>query len=97
MTGVASWEFLLHLPFDLAIILGRRRFRSPMVSDFLIRAPADPGSTSPALQILYFVCRISMVLHIWFFAWNFNATEEVPCQTLVWVTKSPSTRATREG
>ncbi|KAG8883365.1 RNA helicase required for poly(A+) mRNA export [Tulasnella sp. 332] len=38
-------------------------------------------------MILYFFCRICMVLHIFAFAVNLNAIQEVPCQRLMWICK----------
>jgi len=63
LCGITIWEFACHLPFDLQILAGRRKFQWPM--------------------ILYFICRWSMVLHVFSFAININTTTEIPCQGVV--------------
>jgi hypothetical protein len=44
-------------------------------------------------QLLYFACRISMVLHIAFFALNLNTLYEIPCQGVIWVSKGACTHS----
>jgi hypothetical protein len=36
LCGVAAWEFLLHLPFDISILAGKRKFKWPMVITSLL-------------------------------------------------------------
>jgi hypothetical protein len=45
------------------------------------------------MQLLYFACRISMVLHIAFFALNLNTLYEIPCQGVIWVSKGACTHS----
>jgi hypothetical protein len=48
------------------------------------------------LQLLYFTCRLSMILHILFFAWNMNTAQEIPCQLVVTVSKGMESDDHRE-
>ncbi|KAF6757765.1 hypothetical protein DFP72DRAFT_1168090 [Ephemerocybe angulata] len=38
-------------------------------------------------MVLYFVCRICMLLHIFAMAVNLNAISEIPCQQVTWISK----------
>ncbi|KAJ2926023.1 hypothetical protein H1R20_g11076, partial [Candolleomyces eurysporus] len=67
LSGVAAWDVLRSLSFDISIIRGKRTWRWPMV--------------------LYFVCRICMLLHIFSMAVNLNAISEIPCQGVTWISK----------
>ncbi|TFK36382.1 hypothetical protein BDQ12DRAFT_248941 [Crucibulum laeve] len=67
LSGVAAWDVLSTLRFDISVIRGRRPWRWPM--------------------IIYFVCRICMLLHIFAMTVNLNAISEIPCQEVTWISK----------
>ncbi|KAF8646947.1 hypothetical protein AX16_007039 [Volvariella volvacea WC 439] len=67
LTGMATWDVLSTLWFDISIIRGKRPWRWPMV--------------------LYFICRICMIMHIYAFAVNLNAISQIPCQEVTWISK----------
>jgi hypothetical protein len=61
---------------------------------FLMARPVP--HLNPTLQLLYFTCRLSMILHILFFAWNMNTAQEIPCQLVVTVSKGTKSDYHRE-
>ncbi|KAF9014209.1 hypothetical protein BDQ17DRAFT_447875 [Cyathus striatus] len=67
LCGMAVWDVLSTLYFDISIVRGKRPWRWPMV--------------------LYFICRICMLLHIFAMAVNLNAISEIPCQEVTWISK----------
>ncbi|KAG8926127.1 hypothetical protein FRC03_008486 [Tulasnella sp. 419] len=38
-------------------------------------------------MVLYFICRLCLILHIFAFAFNLNAISKIPCQEVVWISK----------
>jgi len=38
-------------------------------------------------MVLYFICRISMLLHVFSLAVNLNAISKIPCQDVIWISK----------
>lgn len=67
LCGMAAWNVISTLTFDISIIRGKRTWRWPMV--------------------LYYVCRICMLLHIFALAVNLNAISQIPCQEVTWISK----------
>ncbi|KAF9462713.1 hypothetical protein BDZ94DRAFT_1165280 [Collybia nuda] len=67
LCGVAAWDVLSTIRFDISVVSGKRQWRWPMV--------------------LYFICRVCMLLHIFAIAVNLNAISEIPCQEVTWISK----------
>ena len=86
LSGIAAWDVLSTIAFDISIIARRRPWRWPMAS-----VPVDLYGRKQMIipfQLLYLILRIDMILYIFAYALKFNTTTKMPCQPMTFVLKS---------